>query len=63
VDAVYAPLLERVDDHLGVGVVGLPGVTAEFLELSANLGVVVDLAVEHEPYGAIFVAHGLIGGR
>ena len=39
---------KRVDDHLGVGVVGAEDV-AEPLELRPQLGVVVDLAVEDEP--------------
>ena len=47
-DAVDAPLLVGVQQHLGVGVIGLPLVLAERLQLAAQLGVVVDFAVERD---------------
>ena len=58
VEAVDPPLLERVDDHLGVGVVGAEAMAGR-LELGAELGVVVDLAVEDEPHRAVLVRHRL----
>ena len=49
---------KRVDDHLGVGVVGAEDV-AEPLELGPDLRVVVDLAVEDDADGAVLVRHRL----
>ena len=61
VEAVDAPLLVRVDDHLGVGVVGAEAMAAEPLELRPQLGVVVDLAVEDELDRPVLVRHRLVG--
>ena len=47
-----------MDDHLAVGVVRAEDVT-EADELGAQLGVVVDLAVEDEPERAVLVRHRL----
>ena len=58
VEALDAPLLERVDDHLGVGVVGPERVAAEPFELRPDLGVVVDLAVEDELERPVLVRIG-----
>ncbi len=49
--AVVAPLLVRAEDHLGVGL-RAEAVPAR-LELAAQLAVVVDLAVVHEPQRAV----------
>ena len=58
VHAVVAPLFIRVDDGLGVRAraVAMPG----RFELAADVGVVVDLAVEHDPDGAVFVGQRLL---
>ena len=58
--AVDAPLLEGVEDDLRIGVVRGPGVTPERFELRADLGVVVDLAVEDDAQAAVLVGHGLV---
>src|SRR5215218_7939119 len=60
-EAVDPPLLEGVQDHLGIGMVGQPTVPAELLELAADIKVVVDLAVVDEPERAVLVRHRLIG--
>jgi hypothetical protein len=49
VKAVDPPFLERVQDHLGVGVIGQPAVLTRRLELAPELYVVVDLTVVNEP--------------
>jgi len=43
-----APLLERVQNDFGVGVVRLPRVTPLGHQLAANFRVVVDLSIEHD---------------
>src|SRR5438552_4778790 len=63
VDTIEPPLLVRVQDHLGVGVIGPPRVLPKSLELSSDLGVVVDLAVEYEGNGFVVVHHWLRGVR
>jgi hypothetical protein len=50
-----------MNDHLGIGVIGLPGVTTDCLKFNSDLSVVVDLAIEGDPNAAILVAHGLAG--
>ena len=62
VDDVAAPLLEPAEDDLGVGVVG-DEPPAAGLELAAQLGVVVDLAVEDEREVAIVAVERLVAGR
>src|SRR5262249_6492140 len=56
-----APLLVAVDDHLGVGA-GAEGV-AERFEARAQLGEVVDLAVEHRDDLAVLARHRLVAAR
>jgi hypothetical protein len=51
-----------VNDHLGVGVVGLEGV-ASCEELLAQRQVVVDLAVEDDLDAAVLVRHRLVRRR
>ena len=58
-EAVDAPLLERVHDRLRVGVICPEPVAAALLELAADLGVVVDLAVEEQPDRPVLVRHRL----
>ena len=58
-EAVDPPLLEGVDDHLRVRVVGPERVPAERLQLGPDLRVVVDLAVEDEVDRAVLVRHRL----
>ncbi len=53
-----AHLLVKMQDDFGVGVCG-EAVPAG-LELGAQLHIVVDLAVEHDPQGSIFVADRLL---
>jgi len=64
-DAVRAPLLKRVQQHLGIGMVGAPAVLAERLEFLADRRMVVDFAVERHGHGAGVVHHRLIrfGGQ
>ena len=59
--AARAFLLVQVDDRLGVGprLVAVP----LGLELGPELHVVVDLAAEREPDGAVLVRHRLVAGR
>ena len=57
--AIDTPLLVRVQQHLGVGMVGLPLVLAERLQLASKLGVVVDFTVEGERDRAGAVGHRL----
>jgi hypothetical protein len=57
-----APLLVAVDDHLGVGVVGLEDVAAGE-QLLAQRQVVVDLAVEDDLDAAVLVRHRLVRRR
>src|SRR5437773_12442745 len=57
IDRLGPPLFVRMDDHLGVRVG--PEDTSGVLELHAKLEVVVNLAVEDDPNGTIFVSHGL----
>src|SRR5579859_548876 len=59
--AIYAPLLKSVQDDFRIGVVCLPAVASDALELSADLGVVVDLTVEDHLQRPVFVAHRLVG--
>ena len=54
-------LLVEVDDRLGVGARAEP--VALGLEARAQLGVVVDLAVEGDPDRAVLVGHRLVPGR
>ena len=54
-EAVDSPLFEGVQDDLGVGVVGLPAMSADRFKLRADLRMVVDLAVEDDPEGAVLV--------
>ena len=61
IDRAVAPLLVRVHDHLGVRVRAEP--VAVRLELGADLGEVVDLAVEDDPDRAVLVRQRLIAGR
>ncbi len=58
-NAVDAPLFERLQDDLSIRVVGLPLVAAYPLQFSANLRVVVNLTIERDPQRAILIAHGL----
>jgi hypothetical protein len=60
-DAPRPLLLVEVDDRLGVGVRAVD--VALGLELGAQVGVVVDLAAEGEPDGAVLVRHRLVPGR
>src|SRR5574341_742739 len=60
VQAVDAPLLEGMDDDLGVRVVRLPSVPADLDQFSPDLSVVVDLAVEHDLDAVVLVGHGLV---
>src|SRR5687768_15782295 len=60
-DAGVAVLFVRVDDGFGVGVCSEP-VTSSF-EITAQLVVVVDLAVENDPHRPIFVGQWLIAAR
>ena len=61
VDAVLAPLLVAVRDHLGVGVG--PEAVAVRDQLAADLGEVVDLAVEDDLHRSVLVADRLVAGR
>ena len=63
VQAVDAPLLERMQDDFGVGMARLPPVSAQCFELLPHLGVVVDFAVEHDLQPAVLVGHRLVGHR
>ena len=60
VHAAFSPLLVAVDDDLRVG--AGPEAMAGRRQLRAHLGEVVDLAVEHDPHGAVFVGQRLIAG-
>src|SRR4051812_12473754 len=62
-DAFFLPLF--VGDEKDFGVAGrAPGVIgAEIRQLGAEPAVVVDLAVEDEPFGAIGVGEGLVAAR
>ncbi len=55
---VSAVLIVSVNDRFGVAV-GVEGVT-EFFEFLAQFEIVVDLAVENDPGGAILVVDGLL---
>src|SRR5437660_3369605 len=55
----YPPAAVRAEDYLGVGR-GAKGNRLEALELSLQLRIVVDLAVEHDPRRSIGQCHGLI---
>ena len=46
----------------GFGVARCPEGVAALFELAPQLAVVVDLAVEHHPDGAVFVANRLLAG-
>src|SRR5204863_2371015 len=59
--ALSAHLFVEVDNHLGVAP-GREGV-APRLELPPNLAEVVDLAVEHDRDGRVFVAERLMSAR
>lgn len=48
VQAFNPPLLEGMEDHFGIGMIGLPAMTAQTNEFGANLGVVIDFAVEDD---------------
>src|SRR6185436_20827580 len=61
IDEAHAPLLVSVHDDFGIRV-GAESVT-ERGELRAYLGKVVDLAVEDDLHGAVFVGEGLIARR
>ena len=54
-----APFFERVYDGLRIGVIRPKYVTAAPLEFPADLGVVVNLAVEQQPDRPILVRHRL----
>ena len=56
--AVSAVLIVGMNDRFGVAV-GIKGV-AEFFELLAELEIVVDLAVENYPGGAVLIVDGLL---
>src|SRR5205085_1724228 len=58
IDAALTEILVEVDDRLGVAV-GSEHMAAPF-ERAAQLAVVVDLAVEHDPDRAVFVRDGLL---
>ncbi len=60
VHAVGAPFLVGVDDCFGVGS-RAEGMAAR-LELAPQAGVVVDLAIEHDPHAAVFVRERLRPG-
>ena len=57
-DEVEAVLLVEVDDDLGVGA-GVKAVAMRF-KFAAQLGIIVDLAVEDRPHGAVLVVNGLL---
>jgi hypothetical protein len=52
-----------MENYFGIGMVGLPEVSAQGLELGANRRMIVDLAIEDHPDATILIAHGLVGGR
>ena len=60
VQALDAPLLECVEDDFRIGVIRLPRVPADGLELAADLGVVVNLAVEDDLQQTVLIAHRLV---
>ena len=55
-----APLLIAVDDDFSIGM-GTEGVSGGN-QLSAQFLEVINFAVEGDPYGLIFIAHGLMSG-
>src|SRR5882762_3682884 len=57
--AVDAPFLEGMQDNFGIRMVRLPAVSASSLQFGTNFGMVVDLAVEDHPKGAVLIAHRL----
>ena len=61
VDEIGPLLLVQMDQGLAVG--ARPVDVSLLLQLLAELGVVVDLPVESDPYGAILVRHRLPAGR
>ena len=56
--AIVAPLLVGVNDCFGIASGSIA--MAARLELAAHLGVVIDLAVKHNPHGAGFVRRRLL---
>src|SRR5205823_1208324 len=60
IDRALAPLLVRVNDHLGVGVRAES--MAGLLQGGSDLREVIDLAVEDHPDGSIFIGERLIAG-
>jgi hypothetical protein len=60
-ECALSPLLVRMDDGLGIAR-GVEDVAGGF-ELGPQLLVVVDLTVEDEPHGSVFVVDRLLAGR
>src|SRR5260370_35344710 len=59
--AICSVAIVRVNDGFSIAV-GIKGV-AEFLELFAQLAIVVDLTVENDPRGAILIVNRLLAAR
>ena len=59
--AIDAPLLERAEHHLRVGVARLPATVTEARQLGTEFRVVVDFPVEDQLQTAVLVRHRLIG--
>ena len=62
-EAFDAPLLKGMEDDLCIRVIGLPPMSSNFLELSTDFCVVIDLSVERDPKGTILITHRLSGSR
>ena len=59
--AICSVAIVRVNDGFSIAI-GIKGV-AEFLELFAQLAIVVDLAIENDPRGAILIVNRLPAAR
>ena len=57
-DAVDSPLLKRMDDYLRVTVVCLEAVVKAF-QFRSKFCMIVNLAIEHDPYRIFLVRHWL----
>src|SRR5207253_390827 len=58
-DTFDAPLFKSVQNHFTVGVICFPLVSAKSFQFGADLRIIVNLTIEHEPQRSVFVTHRL----
>jgi hypothetical protein len=54
-------LFESVQDNFRIRMIGFPDVSTQPFELRANLRMIVNLTVKHQPQAAILICHRLSG--